>query len=109
LLHTAATFRRQRCQAGYATSCEQQVCSSAKGKPAAMGDLISHVIDAPIPNLCVISGLVFLAIAVLGNISGRIEPGNAGRIAAAVLGSVLFVYGVVKHSHMDSESRQDTR
>jgi hypothetical protein len=72
-----------------------------------MGDLISHVIDAPIPNLCVISGLAFLAIAVLGNISGRIEPGKAGRIAAAVLGSVLLVYGVVKHSASDSEGRQD--
>jgi hypothetical protein len=72
-----------------------------------MGDLISHVIDAPIPNLRVISGLAFLAIAVLGNISGRIEPGKAGRIAAAVLGSALLVYGVVQHSHSDSESRQD--
>jgi len=68
-----------------------------------MGDLIEHIIDAPLSNLCVLAGLAFLAIAVVGNISGKIgiAPGKAGRIAAAVLGSVLLAYGVVTHVQSD--------
>jgi hypothetical protein len=51
-----------------------------------MQELIQHFIDAPLPNLCVLSGLVFLVIAVVGNISGKIQPDKAGRIAAGILG-----------------------
>ena len=49
-----------------------------------MPELIQHFIDAPLPNLCVIAGLVFLVIAVVGDISGKIQPGKVGRIAARI-------------------------
>ena len=71
-----------------------------------MEELIQHFIDAPMPNLCVLSGLVFLAIAVVGNISGKIQPGKVGRIAAGILGSLLLIYGVVKHSDSDAEAQR---
>jgi hypothetical protein len=68
-----------------------------------MGDFVEHIIDAPLSNLCVLAGLAFLAVAVVGNISGKIgiAPDKVGRIAAAVLGSVLLAYGVVTHVQSD--------
>jgi hypothetical protein len=63
-----------------------------------MEGLIGHVLDAPAANLCLVSGLVFLAIAVVGNISGKIQPGNPGRIASGVLGLLLLGYGITTHS-----------
>jgi hypothetical protein len=66
-----------------------------------METLIAHLIDAPLANLCVLAGLFFLGIAVVGNISGRIAPGKGGRVAAAVLGSLLFGYGVITHAQGD--------
>ena len=63
-----------------------------------MEALIKSVVDAPVANLCVLAGLVFLAIGVVGNISGKIQPGNPGRIAAGMLGLLLLGYGVATHS-----------
>jgi hypothetical protein len=63
-----------------------------------MESLIGHVLDAPVANLCLLAGLLFLAIAVVGNVSGKIQPGNNGRIAAGVLGVLLLVYGITTHS-----------
>ena len=48
---------------------------------------------------------MFLAIAVVGDISGKIQPGNAGRIASGVLGVLLLGYGLVTHSAA-AEQRQ---
>jgi hypothetical protein len=42
----------------------------------------------------VIAGIAFLAIAVLGNITGRIEPGPQGRIGAAIAGGGLLLLGL---------------
>jgi hypothetical protein len=63
-----------------------------------MDNLIGHVLDAPVANLCLLAGLLFLAVAVVGNISGKIQPGNHGRIAAGVLGVILLAYGIATHS-----------
>ena len=63
-----------------------------------MEAVIKSVVDAPVANLCVLAGLVFLAISVVGNISGKIQPGNPGRIAAGALGILLLGYGVATHS-----------
>ncbi|HAF45094.1 MAG TPA: hypothetical protein DCK83_09215, partial [Gallionellaceae bacterium] len=41
------------------------------------------------------AGILFLMIAVLGKIEGKIEPGRIGRIGAAILGAVLIVIGLV--------------
>jgi len=63
-----------------------------------MEALIKSVVDAPVANVCVLAGLLFLAIGVVGNISGKIQPGNPGRIAAGALGILLLAYGVATHS-----------
>lgn len=68
-----------------------------------MGDLIGHLVDAPLANLLILAGLVFLGIAVVGKISGKVEPGQAGRIMAGVLGSLLFIFGVQVHLAADRE------
>lgn len=47
-----------------------------------MSELITGIFSAPIATLFVVAGMVFLLIAVVGNISGRIEPGAKGRIAS---------------------------
>ena len=69
-----------------------------------MENLIAHVLDAPVANLCLLSGLLFLTIAVVGNISGKIQPGSQGRIAAGVLGTLLLVYGIATHSTANAGS-----
>ena len=62
-----------------------------------MDELIKAVLAAPIANLFIVGGLVFLGIAVVGQISGKIEPGKTGRIASGVLGAILLVVGLVIH------------
>jgi len=41
-----------------------------------------------------VGGLIFLAIAVLGKISGKIAPSKNGRIASAVLGCIFLALGL---------------
>ena len=48
-------------------------------------------------NLFVIIGLGFIAVAVFGNISGRINPDKKGRIASGIVGAGLLVSGLVWH------------
>lgn len=62
-----------------------------------MDELIKAVLAAPIANLFIVGGLVFLGIAVVGQISGKIEPGKTGRIASGVLGAIFLVVGLVIH------------
>jgi photosystem II stability/assembly factor-like uncharacterized protein len=62
-----------------------------------MDELIKAVLAAPVANLFIVGGLVFLGIAVVGQISGKIEPGKTGRIASGVLGAILLVVGLVIH------------
>ena len=62
-----------------------------------MEDLIASLSTAPIANLLILGGLVFLGIAVVGKISGKIEPGKSGRIAAGALGTVLLIVGSIMH------------
>lgn len=67
-----------------------------------MGDLIGHLTDAPIPNLLVLAGLVFVAIAVLGNITAKINPSKNGRIASGVVGAALIAGGLMFHAASDT-------
>ena len=62
-----------------------------------MDELIKGVFAAPIANLLVIAGLVFLGIAVVGKIPGKIEPGKTGRIASGTVGAILLVMGLAMH------------
>lgn len=59
-----------------------------------MQDVILRLVDVPMVRMFVLSGLIFLMVAVLGKIEGKIEPGPAGRIGSAILGAVLVVIGL---------------
>ena len=62
-----------------------------------MGETIGAVFSAPLANILVIAGIVFLLIAVLGAVAGKIDPGKWGRIAAGSTGLVLLVAGLSMH------------
>ena len=64
-----------------------------------MEALIAHVLDAPLSNLCVLAGLLFLGVAVVGNITGEIQPGAYGRLSAGTLGSLLLLYGIAHYGN----------
>jgi hypothetical protein len=72
-----------------------------------MTDLLTHLVDAPLANILILAGLAFLGIAVIGKISGKIEPSTSGRAMAGVLGLVLLVYGVYSHSVTDTRSQSN--
>lgn len=59
-----------------------------------MKEVIANLLDVPFARMFVLAGIVFLMFAVLGKIEGKIDPGNMGRIGAAVLGVILMVLGV---------------
>ncbi len=59
-----------------------------------MQDVILRLVDVPMVRMFVLAGLIFLMIAVLGKIEGKIEPGRIGRIGSAVLGVVLILIGL---------------
>src|SRR5512144_68554 len=59
-----------------------------------MQDVILKLVDVPMVRMFVLAGIIFLMIAVLGKIEGKIEPGRIGRIGAAVLGAVLILIGL---------------
>lgn len=67
-----------------------------------MGDLFGHLTDAPIPNLPVLAGLAFIAIAVFGSVTARIIPSKNGRIASGVVGAMLITGGLLYHASSDS-------
>lgn len=67
-----------------------------------MDALTQHLVDAPIPNLIVLAGIVFVFIAAVGKISGKIEPDTRGRIACGVLGVILIPSGIFVHALQDS-------
>jgi hypothetical protein len=71
-----------------------------------MDEIILHLLDQPIANLIVLGGLVFLFVAAVGKISGKIEPDTRGRIVCGVLGLVLLVSGLLFHGSQDSKSAQ---
>jgi hypothetical protein len=58
-----------------------------------MEDFFKALVEAGVDKLFLFAGLAFIAIAVLGKISGRIDPGPHGRVAAAVIGTALFAAG----------------
>jgi hypothetical protein len=59
-----------------------------------MQDVILRLVDVPMVRMFVLSGILFLMIAVLGKIEGKIEPGRIGRLGAAILGVVLIIIGL---------------
>lgn len=59
-----------------------------------MGDLLRSIVTAPVPNVLILSGLVFLGLALVGEIRGKIDLGKWARIASAALGVVLIGAGL---------------
>lgn len=62
-----------------------------------MDEFVKSVFAAPVATLFIVAGILFLFIAVVGNISGRIEPGVKGRIASGVLGLTFVLIGLAMH------------
>jgi len=71
-----------------------------------MSDFLTHLVDAPLANILILAGLAFLGVAVIGKISGKIEPSTSGRVMAGVLGLGLLAYGISAHSAADTVRAQ---
>jgi hypothetical protein len=57
-------------------------------------DIFKIIAEMSWDTLLLVVGLGFVAIGVLGNISGKISPGKEGRIAAAFVGVCLVAGGI---------------
>jgi hypothetical protein len=55
---------------------------------------LQAAIGAPTAKLFIVSGLVFLGVAIVGSITGRIQPGPIGRILGGLAGPLLIVVGL---------------
>jgi hypothetical protein len=62
-----------------------------------MQDVLARLVDLPLARVFLLAGIVFLLVAVMGRIEGKIEPGNAGRVGAAVTGVLLLVMGLAMY------------
>ncbi len=62
-----------------------------------MGDILKVLTELSFDNLFVIVGLGFIAVAVIGKISGKINPDARGRIGAAIVGVLLLGSGLWMH------------
>jgi hypothetical protein len=62
-----------------------------------MHDVVTRLVDVPLTRMFVLAGVIFLLVAVLGRIEGKIEPGRLGRIGASVVGSILLLVGLAMH------------
>jgi hypothetical protein len=63
-----------------------------------MLDVLKETLHAPVGNLFVVFGLLLVALAVVGKVSGKLEPDRAGRIASGVVGAALIFAGLAIHS-----------
>jgi uncharacterized membrane protein YraQ (UPF0718 family) len=57
-------------------------------------DLLRTALGAPTAKLFIVAGLVFLGVAIVGNITGRIQPGVIGRVLGGLIGPLLIVGGL---------------
>jgi hypothetical protein len=69
---------------------------------SAPGDILEILSEMSWDTLFLLVGLAFVAVAVLGNISGKINPGKGGRIAAGLVGACLVVGGFWYHYSIHS-------
>ncbi len=60
-----------------------------------MQDVITKLVDVPFARMFVLAGIIFLLVAVLGKVEGKIDPGNMGRVGASILGVVLLLVGII--------------
>ena len=57
-------------------------------------------------NVLIVAGIVFLGVAAVGKVSGKIEPSTAGRVLLGLLGIVFFTGGIVAHVWADREDTE---
>jgi hypothetical protein len=62
-----------------------------------MDEIVKGVFAAPLATVFVVAGMIFLLIAVVGNISGKIEPGAKGRVISRILGLAFIITGLAMH------------
>jgi hypothetical protein len=62
-----------------------------------MQEMLARLVDVPMARMFILTGIIFLLIAVLGRIEGKIEPGNVGRIGATVVGILLTASGLAMY------------
>jgi hypothetical protein len=62
-----------------------------------MQDMLARLVDLPLARVFLLAGIVFLLVAVMGRIEGKIEPGNAGRVGAAIVGVLLVAVGLAMY------------
>jgi hypothetical protein len=62
-----------------------------------MQDIMMRLVDVPLARMFVLASIIFLLLAVLGKIEGKIEPGRIGRIGAIIVGVILLTVGLAMH------------
>jgi hypothetical protein len=72
-----------------------------------MDEFVKTVFTAPVATLFIVAGILFLLIAVVGNISGKIEPGVKGRITSGVLGLTFVLIGLAMHLTQKEQIKHD--
>lgn len=76
---------------------------------------MDHLADAPIANILIIAGIIFLSVGLfgrvggfIGSIFGNIEAGKNSRVLAGVLGAVLIVGGAWLHQLADKTTAKNS-
>jgi hypothetical protein len=67
-----------------------------------MSGVLSHLTDAPLPNLLLLAGLGFLAVGIVGKIEGKINLNKSGRTMSGLAGVILMIVGFNLHVSADS-------
>jgi len=62
-------------------------------------EMLKILTECDLDNLLLLTGIVFMVIAVLGDISTWIRPGKVGRLSAAILSPLLLFGGTWIHFH----------
>jgi len=69
-------------------------------------DTLVHALsETPVAKLAALLGIVFLLIAVLGDVAGKVQPGRLGRIGAAIIGILLLASAVGLHARPSERGR----
>ena len=71
-----------------------------------MQDIMLRLVDVPLARMFVLASILFLLLAVLGKIEGKIEPGKIGRIGATIVGIILLSAGLAMHFN-DADAFRD--
>jgi hypothetical protein len=74
-----------------------------------MQDIMMRPVDVPLARMFVLASIIFLLLAVLGKIEGKIEPGKIGRIGATIVGVILLSAGLAMHFNEAGDLRNRLR